>query len=182
MQDFLCFFLKGSGTLTGELNMKTESPLKTASIQELKTELNTLSVTELKQICLRLAKHKMENKELVSFLIFEAGNPELFISKVKEEIDRLFPEINKSNLYLAKKGLRKILRITNKHIRFADTYEAEAELLIHFCEQVKTSGIRYENSQVLMNLYNQQVKKIHAAISRMHEDLQFDYQKELEKI
>ncbi|HRH65035.1 MAG TPA: hypothetical protein PLU53_01930 [Bacteroidia bacterium] len=162
--------------------MKTESPLKTASIQELKTELNTLSVTELKQICLRLAKHKMENKELVSFLIFEAGNPELFISKVKEEIDRLFPEINKSNLYLAKKGLRKILRITNKHIRFADTYEAEAELLIHFCEQVKTSGIRYENSQVLMNLYNQQVKKIHAAISRMHEDLQFDYQKELEKI
>ncbi len=162
--------------------MKTESLLKPASIQDLKSELNVLTPADLKKICLRLAKHKKENKELLSFLIYESHNPEAFLNKVKGEIDILFPEINQSNLYLAKKGLRKILRITNKHIRFADSYEAEAELLIHFCIRMKNSGIKFQNSQVLLNLYNKQLKKINTAISKMHEDLQFDYQQELDKI
>jgi len=104
--------------------MKTESLLKPASIQDLKAELNVLTPADLKKICLRLAKHKKENKELLSFLIYESHNPEAFLNKVKGEIDILFPEINQSNLYLAKKGLRKILRITNKHIRFADSIDS----------------------------------------------------------
>ena len=107
--------------------MKSESPLKAASLQEIKSELSALAVADLRKICLRLAKHKKENKELMSFLIFEAQDPETFTNKVKEEIDRLFPEINTSNLYLAKKGLRKILRIANKNIHIADKKENEAE-------------------------------------------------------
>jgi len=47
---------------------------------------------------------------------------------------------------------------------------------------MKNSGIKFQKSKVLLNLYNQQLKKINAAISKMHEDLQFDYQKELNKI
>ena len=176
------FKIQWSSFYLYRMNLKSESPLKAASLQEIKSELSALAVADLRKICLRLAKHKKENKELMSFLIFEAQDPETFTNKVKEEIDRLFPEINTSNLYLAKKGLRKILRIANKNIRFADTFEAEAELLIHFCEQMKKSGIRYQGSQVLTNLYNQQIKKIAAAISRMHEDLQFDYQKAFERI
>ena len=166
------FKIQWSSFYLYRMNLKSESPLKAASLQEIKSELSALAVADLRKICLRLAKHKKENKELMSFLIFEAQDPETFTNK----------EINTSNLYLAKKGLRKILRIANKNIRFADTYEAEAELLIHFCEQMKKSGIRYQGSQVLTNLYNQQIKKIAAAISRMHEDLQFDYQKAFERI
>jgi hypothetical protein len=33
-----------------------------------------------------------------------------------------------------------------------------------------------------MNLYKSQLKKIEAAIASMHEDLQYDYRRELERL
>lgn len=163
-------------------NMASTKQSPTASIQYIKSELNTIDSGELKKMLLRLAKHKKENKELLSYLLFEAQDEAGFIQKVKDEISGEFPEINRSNLYLSKKGLRRILRIASKQIRFADSFRAEAEILIHFCTQMKESGIPFHNSQVLLNLYNQQLKKINAAVSKMHEDLQFDFRAALEYI
>jgi hypothetical protein len=156
--------------------------MKAASISELKQELANATQKELVALCLRLAKYKKENKELLSFLLFEANDLQEYINGVKKEIDCLFGEVNKSSLHFAKKTIRKILRITNKHIRYTASKEAEAELLIYFCTAFKKSGIKFHKSTALTNLYNAQIKKINAAIDPMHEDLAYEYKKQKEAL
>ncbi len=155
--------------------------MKPAGISEIKNELGNLSAARLAALCLQLAKYKKDNKELLSYLLFEAGDMTAYLGTVKAEMDQLFTEINSSHLYFAKKTLRKILRITGKHIRYTGSRQAEAELLIYFCRKMKASGIAFENSTVLNNLYQAQLKKINAAVAGFHEDLQYDYLKEIKK-
>ena len=153
--------------------------MKAATIHEIKQELNNLSPSRLAELCLRLAKFKKDNKELLTYLLFESSDLTEYIGNVKKEIDLEFKELPKPNLYLTKKSLRKILRITTKQIRYTGAPQAEVELLTYFCSRVKASGIPIESSPVLKNLYQQQLKKIHAVIGTMHEDLQYDYLKEV---
>src|SRR4051812_46346301 len=111
--------------------------MKAASIHEVKKELSELSPAKVKELCLRLAKYKKENKELLTYLLFEAHNERDYIENLKKEIDSLFEEINTDNLYYAKKGIRKTLRITNKFIRYSGIKETEVEVLIYFCTKIK---------------------------------------------
>lgn len=156
--------------------------MKAASISEIKNELGNLAPARLAELCLQLAKYKKDNKELLSYLLFEENDMVTYIENVKKEIDNQFTEINASHLYFAKKTLRKILRITGKHIRYTGSKQAEAELLIYFCMKMKNSAIQFKNSLVLMNLYQGQIKKINTAIAGFHEDLQYDYLKEIQKL
>jgi hypothetical protein len=156
--------------------------MKTATLSELKKELNTISPKQLLNLCMRLAKYKKDNKELLTYLLFEAENEQAYVKGIKLQMDEQFSEMNKSNNYLAKKGLRKILRSTNKFIKYSDSKETEAELLLYFCSKVKKSGIRIDSNTVLNNLYQQQLKKIDKVLSSLHEDLQYDYKKELERL
>ena len=156
--------------------------MKAASISELKQELTNINTRQLGELCLRLAKFKKENKELLTFLLFEAHDLQAYIESVKKEMDEHFESINSSHLYFAKKTLRKILRIAGKHIRYTGSKQAEAELLIYFCRKLKDSGIAFQTSTVLMNLYQSQLKKINAAIAGFHEDLQYDYLKEIKTL
>ena len=156
--------------------------MKAATIQEIKQELTNLSPSRLAELCLRLAKFKKDNKELLTYLLFESSDLTEYIGNVKKEIDLEFKELPKPNLYLTKKSLRKILRITTKQIRYTGSPQAEVELLTHFCSRVKESGIPIHQSPVLTNLYQQQLKKINAVIDTMHEDLQYDYLKEVKKL
>ena len=156
--------------------------MKAASVNELKEELKQLPADRMVEICLRLAKYKKENKELLNYLLFESDDEHGYINAVKKEITSEFAEVNSSNLYFAKKTIRKILRITNKHIRYTASKHAEAELLIWFCAQLKQSGIPFTKSTALNNLYQSQLKKAEKAIDTMHEDLQYDYRKELIKL
>lgn len=156
--------------------------MKTASVQELKQELLALKPAKLTELCLRLARFKKENKELLTFLLFEAHDEESYIKSVKELINEGFTELPKPNLYLSKKTLRKILRITNRYIKYAGSKTAEVSLLIYFCQQMKSSGIAFEKSTVLNNLYEAQFKKIRAALKTLHEDMQYDFLRELEEL
>jgi len=153
--------------------------MKAASLSELKQELTTLTPKQLLDICMRLAKHKKENKELITYLLFEASDEETFIKNIKTETEVQFSEMNSSNLYLAKKSIRKILRTINKFIRYSGLKQTEAELRIHYCKTLEQSGIHFRKSPVLCNLYNHQLKKIEAAIATLHEDLQYDFKKEM---
>lgn len=158
--------------------------MKSASVAELKKELKTLSHTQIMEMCMRLAKYKKDNKELLTYLIYEAEDEPSYIRAIKAEIDELFEEINYSNAYLAKKGLRKILRNLTKYIRYSGQTETEIEVLIYFCQKIKKSKINsfMRSNQVLANLYQQQLKKINKAMSGLHEDLQYDYNRELESL
>jgi len=156
--------------------------MKAASISDIKQELNNIEPAKLLELCLRLAKYKKDNKELLNYLLFEAYDEHGYVQNVKTEISETFKEINQSNLYFAKKSLRKILRNTAKHIRYTASKQAEVELLLHFCDTLKHSGIPIKNSTALVNLYQFQLKKIAKIIATMHEDLQYDYLKELDKL
>jgi hypothetical protein len=89
--------------------------MKTASVNELKQELNSLPPASVVNICLRLVKFKKENKELVNYILFESVNKPAFIQLVKQEITDSYLEMNRSNVYFAKKTIRKILRFTTKY-------------------------------------------------------------------
>ena len=93
-----------------------------------------------------------------------------------------FLELPKSNYYLIKKSLRKILRSITKHSKHTGTKESAADMLIYFCEKLKHSGIAINKNQSLINLYKQQLKKLDALINAVHEDLRFDYKKQLESL
>ena len=156
--------------------------MKAATVQEIKQELKEKPVADLVELCLRLARYKKENKELLTFLLFEANDLEGYIKGVKEEIEECFAEINTSHLYYVKKSLRKILRTTNKYIRYSGSKTAETELLLYYCQKIKDSDIKIKKSTALTNLYNGQIKKLQAAISSLHEDLQYEYLRQLERL
>ena len=153
-----------------------------ASISDIKKELQTLEPKQLAELCLFLAKYKKDNKEYLGYLLFDAHDKESAVKAIKEEIDIQFTQINHVNLHVVKKSLRKILRITNKYIKYIGFKQYEAELLIYFCKKVKQSRIPIQKSVVLQNLFNAQIKKINNAISALHEDLQYDYNNELKSI
>jgi len=154
--------------------------MKAASSNEIKQELKELSQSKLVDLCLRLARFKKENKELLTYLLFEADDREAYIRSVKQEIENGFSDINTSSTYFAKKSLRKILRMTNKYVRYTGNKHVEVELLLHFCLVLFNSKISFRKSTALNNLYTAQLKKIKAAISTLHEDLQYDYIRQLE--
>ena len=156
--------------------------MKTATVHELKQELQSVAPGRLLELCLRLAKFKKENKELLTYLLFESHNEEEYVTSVKLLIDEGFAELGSTNLYLTKKSLRKILRVTNKYIRYTGSKQVEATLLIYFSAKLKSSRIPCQKSTVLTNLYQQQLKKIEAAVQTLHEDLQYDYQKEVDAL
>jgi len=112
--------------------------------------------------------------------LFESHDEEAYINSVKLLIDEGFTELPKANHYFTKKSLRKILRITNKYIKYTGSKQAEVALLIYFCQKMKALNIQIQRSTVLHNLYLQQIKKINAALKTLHEDLQYDYQRELD--
>ena len=126
--------------------------MKPSSISEIKKDLEKRASNELLEYCLRLARYKKENKELLAFLLFESDNIPVYVENVKQEIEQQFMEINKSNIYFIKKSVRKILRSINKYIRFALSKQIEAELLIHFCNCLINFSIPLKKSRQLMNL------------------------------
>lgn len=156
--------------------------MKSATVQEIKQELSSLSPSRLTELCLRLAKFKKDNKELLTYLLFEAADLTAYIANVKKEIDLGFEDLPKPNLYLTKKSLRKVLRITTRQIRYTSSPQAEVELLTYFLSKIRQSDIPIDKHPVLTNLYEGQLKKVRAAIATLHEDLQYDYEKELKNL
>src|SRR6185503_11078344 len=91
--------------------------MKASTINELKQELVNTPASTLVELCLRLARFKKENKELLTYLLFEAHDTAAYIKSVKQAMAEQFEDINKSNVYYIKKTLRKILRTAKKYIR-----------------------------------------------------------------
>lgn len=154
--------------------------MKAATIHELKSELTNIPAEQLIDLCVRLAKFKKENKELLTYLLFEAFDEQVYVENIKTQMQQQFEEINTSSVYFVKKSLRKILRMLNKYIRYTGNAETEVKLLLYFCNTLKNSGLPVQKNPVIKNMYQNQLKKISKAIATMHEDLQYEYVKELE--
>lgn len=156
--------------------------MKAATIHELKSELQNTTADQLAELCIRLAKFKKENKELLTYLLFESFDEKTYVENIKAEMLQQFDEINTSSLYFVKKSLRKIIRTLNKYIRYTGSAEIEVGLLLFFCTTLKGSGIPVNENPVIRNLLNNQLKKISKSIATMHEDLQYEYVKEVKDL
>ena len=156
--------------------------MKASTINELKQELVNTPVPTLIELCVRLARFKKENKELLTYLLFEAHDTSAYIKSVKDAMAEQFAEINKSNVYYVKKSLRKILRTAKKYIRYSGVPIVEIELLIYFCQSMKDLNVPINKNQVLQNIYLGQLKNIRKALAGLHEDLQYDYLKAINQL
>jgi hypothetical protein len=156
--------------------------MKPVTIKKIKDELHYKSSQELIELCLKLSKFKKENKELLSYLLFDAEDEETYINSVNEHITLLFADINTKSFFYIRKSVRKILKLTKKYIRYSKKKETEVELLLHFCKELKEISPSISKSPRLLNVYNRQLILIKKAIATLHEDLQYDYQLEFDHL
>ena len=156
--------------------------MKAASVVEIRKELAGLDKESIKQLCLRLARFKLENKELLTYLLFEADNEEGYINSIKIQLDDHFNEINTNSYFYIKKSVRKILRRVRKFSRYSNYPETEVELLLYICHQmlkIKPSVLR---NKTLTNIFNRQIELIQKKTSKLHEDLQYEYNLQIEDL
>lgn len=156
--------------------------MKTASIKQIKDELKHRSPEDMMELVLRLSRFKKENKELLTYLLFEAHHEDAFIEGVKEEMDDDFSQINTASPFYIKKSLRKIIRKIRKYSRYSNQKETEVELLLYFTRELKNmspSIFQYPN---LLKIYQQQLIAIKNKLPKLHEDLQYDFRVELEDL
>lgn len=149
--------------------------MKAVSVAVIRKELKYKSNEELATLCLRLSRFKKENKELLTYLLFEADSEEGYIETVKAEIDEQFDIINTDSYYYIKKSVRKILRNTRKYIRYSLNKETEVALLLHFCQALKGMSPSIRGNTVLTNLYERTMEGVSKKVLLLHEDLQYDY-------
>ena len=92
--------------------------MKAVTVKQIKDELKHRSQSELMELSLKLARFKKENKELLTYLLFEAHDEESYIQSVKGLVDDLFDQINTKSFFYIRKSVRKILSLTKKYIRY----------------------------------------------------------------
>jgi hypothetical protein len=147
---------------------------RTEKLSELKNELAILPPSELLKIAVRLAKYKVENKELMTYLLFHADDPLGYAEKMKEEVVSPFYQIGISPYHLVK-ALRKSLRQITKYYKFTSNINGEIELLISivncFDENFKREFVNIRLNKLIFGV----LEKVEKKISKLHEDLQRDY-------
>ena len=156
--------------------------MKPSSISEIKKALLVLDNFQVVELCLRLSKYKKENKELLNYLVFDASDEHAFVHEVKEEINSLYAELPRANAYATKKGLRKLLRTTHKYIKYANSKTVELDLLLHVCHKLKSERFSPPVPSFVNVTLEKQMTKMRKALEGLHEDLQYDYNQELEKL
>jgi hypothetical protein len=156
--------------------------MKAVTVKEISQELLNLTPKELRDLCLRLSRFKKENKELLTYLLFEASDEAAYIESVKKDIDDQFEKVNRKSYYFIKKNLRRILTSTRKFIRYSQNKKTEIELLIYYCSKLKQFTPSIQRNAALRNLYARQIAVIREKLGSLHEDLQYDYGLELKAL
>ncbi len=156
--------------------------MKIESIVTIKKELQHLPKEDLLELCLRLGKFKKENKALLTYLLFEAHDEDGYVASVKFTLDDLFDGINTDSYFYMKKTIRKILRQIRVYSSYSLKKSTEIELLLYFCERLNELRPSIHRNRTLSNLYERQIISLRKKISVLHEDLQYDYNLQLEAL
>lgn len=156
--------------------------MKAASVVELRKELEHLDKEKLKQLCLRLSRFKLENKELLTYLLFESEDESSYIQSIKDQLDTLFLDINTNSYFYVKKSVRKILRRIRKFARYSNQPETEVELLLYFCLKMQDITPSIFKNKTLTNIYNRQIESAQKKTKKLHEDLQYEYNLHIEDL
>src|ERR1700733_13095324 len=148
--------------------------ITTYGLQDIKKELQHLSSLQIADLCLRLSRYKKENKELLTYLLFEADNEQGFIEKIKAEVGFMFSQLP-SQSYAAAKYIRKILRLIAKYNKFIGSKPAEIDLFLNFCYNYLQYTDRRSSYKPMRLILTRQVQKVQALVAKLDEDLQMDY-------
>ena len=153
--------------------------MRVTPISEIKKELKQKTNSELTNLIIKLIKHKVENKELLAYLLFESEDENYFILRIQSEIDFQFTKINPKSNYIINKNIRKINRYTLKQIRFSKRKETEIALRLHFCKNLIETRSKYNENNIRQQMLIRQIELIRKALKHLHKDLQFDYELEI---
>lgn len=156
--------------------------MKAASVVQLRKEIEHLDNEKLKQLCLRLARFKLENKELLTYLLFEAEDELGYVQSIKSQLDILFLDINTQHYFYIKKSVRKILRRIRKYARYSNQPETEIELLLCFCSKMHEITPSIFKNKTLSKIYNRQLESALKKTAKLHDDLQFEYKLQIEEL
>lgn len=149
--------------------------MKAATISQLKKELVKLDHDELLDACVRMAKFKVESKELLTYLLLRADDELGYANDLCDEIDQHLHASGR----IHKKTLRKVVRWMDKSLRFSGDKETELQVRIHFCRRIRDKKISFGSCRVSENMYATQLKKIDKVIDKVHPDLQFDFKQQM---
>jgi len=153
--------------------------MQSTSLAYLKKEIQAMPKAELIEVCNKLIKYKKENKELLHYVLFESTNEANYVEQLKNEVTKMFLDVNTQTVYFAKKTIRKILRFIAKYCKFSETPTTHIDVLMHFCKEMNQLSLHWKDHKVMVNLYHSQHKKIEKLIATLHEDLQYDYRQKL---
>lgn len=150
-------------------------------LSDLKKELLELSKPELIQLCLRVAKLKRENKELLAYLIYDVDDPLFYAQKLKPEIKEVFNQPFQHPYYLTK-SIRKAMRLITKYYRFTSNKQGETELLIYLVEEFHQTW-RYEyRYQALGKVIFRCLEKAQSNLNKIAEDFKADFEQPISEL
>ncbi|MBX2815032.1 MAG: hypothetical protein KTR24_03510 [Saprospiraceae bacterium] len=157
--------------------------MQTASSKDIRAALKDASRQDCQDLLLRLARFKKENKELLTYLLFEQDAEDRYIRSICEDvIDTGFEGLNRKNYYWIRKGVRKTLKSAKKYIRYSGRKETEIEILLHFLDRLSSLKPGFRRNQALLNIFERQSLLVRKRIEAVHPDLQYDYQLILQEI
>jgi hypothetical protein len=155
--------------------------MDTASIKQLKDTLSTLGREALIGLLLRMVKFKKENKELLTFLLFEADDLDTYVHEITLLIEDEFENYRLKTAYYKRKGCRRVLRMLKKYIKYAADKEVEVRLLLAYVSMIAKSK-PFINDRVIQKIALRQLLLAEKSIVKLHEDLQYEYKLELEEL
>jgi hypothetical protein len=156
--------------------------MHSATIDTIKTELKQLPPREVLDLLLRLARFKKENKELLTYILFESANESEYVEQVKKEIAGEMLEIDGLPAYQYKKQFRKIQRKINKPIKYIGNKSATAELYLHMVRMISEKKKTISLATFLDKILQQYIIKIEKLLPGIEDDLAADMRKQLKQI
>ncbi len=117
---------------------------------------------------------------MLAYLLLDAADPMHYADTQKQEMDILFEEVS-DHYYYATKNLRKIAKIVARYKKFTRHAQGETELLLHFLKGYAQHAPDYPH-QPLQNMAYRAMHQLQKLIPKLHEDLQYDYRRELNSV
>ncbi len=156
--------------------------INVASQKIIKDELSTLTNKELQAIILRMTRFRKENKELLTYLLFDSKDEQEYVKLIKSEMETALSTVSSTNARISLKLIRRVLRNTRKAIKFSGKDETEVQLLLHYCNLLKSKNLPLTRIKALNAIWSRCILNIGKAITSLHEDLRYDYGKELKML
>lgn len=151
-----------------------------ASIDDIKKELKELPPKKVLDLTLRLARFKKENKELLTYILFESHDEAGYITSLETDMDEQFAIVDPSPVSKAKKHYRIILRGINRQIKYIGSKCAAVELLLYFSMKLKEQESSLHPK--LQTIFLQQLTKAEKLLPVIEEDLQFDFRQKIKSL